>query len=98
MTSFGSSPSPQPTPSFWNEPTTNALAGTSSAVARRVRLVGVHEREVLEVDPDRDDVHCARLDARLENEVAHLSMRDLDPREALRRRAKRVTNAASNSG
>ena len=34
LDSFGSRPSPQPTPSFWNEPTTNALAGTSSAVAR----------------------------------------------------------------
>ncbi len=32
--SFGSSPSPQPTPSFWNEPTTNAVSGSSNARAR----------------------------------------------------------------
>ena len=31
---FGSSPSPIPTPSFWNEPTTNAEAGRPSPPGR----------------------------------------------------------------
>ena len=34
-------PFPQPTPSFWNEPTTNASAGRSSAARAAARRSGV---------------------------------------------------------
>ena len=57
---FGSSPSPNPTPSFWNEPTTNASRGSPSAPARPRRAVRVAEREGVELDPDRDAVDARR--------------------------------------
>ena len=41
FTSFGSRPSPQPTPSFWNEPTTKASSGRSSAARAAARYSGV---------------------------------------------------------
>ena len=56
LTSFGSSPSPQPTPSFWNEPTTKASAGRPSAARAARAVLRRDEREVLDVDPDRDHV------------------------------------------
>jgi hypothetical protein len=43
---------------------------------------------VLDVDPDRDQVHDAWIDAGLQDDVPHLGVRDLDRSEALRRRAK----------
>ena len=90
LISFGSRPSPQPTPSFWNEPTTNAPSGSSSAPRATVRALGVDEREVLDVDPDRDHVDRARIHPCLEHEVAHLGVRHLDPREPCGRRAERL--------
>ena len=48
---------------------------------------------MLDVDSDRDHVHRARLDARLEHEVSHLLVRHLDPSEAIRRRAESVVRA-----
>ena len=51
------------------------------------------EWEMLDVDSDRDHVHRARLDARLEHEVSHLLVRHLDPSEAIRRRAESVVRA-----
>ncbi len=41
MISFGSSPSPKPTPSFWNDPTTNASAGRPSSARASARVAGV---------------------------------------------------------
>ena len=40
LISFGSRPAPQPTPSFWNEPTTNALSGSPSPARAAARCSG----------------------------------------------------------
>ena len=67
--------------------------GVGRQVERRSRCVAVlrrDERELLDVDSDRDHVDCARLDARLEHDLSHLLVGHLDPREALGRRAESV--------
>ena len=46
--------------------------------ARGGAPLGVDEREVLEVDPDRDRVDALGLDAGREHELAHLGVRHLD--------------------
>jgi hypothetical protein len=63
------------------EPEARPCRGT--ALTRR-------DGKVLEVDSDRYEVDRARLDAGLQDEVAHLVVGHLDPRDAVRIRAESV--------
>ena len=83
LISFGSSPSPQPTPSFWNEPTTKADSGQAELAPRLGPRRGVAEPEAIGVDTDRDPEHLLRRDARSEHELLHGPVRDLDAVELL---------------
>ena len=64
LTSFGSRPSPHPTPSFWNEPD-DERGGRQPSAARAPRARRRRPRAgSLDVDPDRDPVHPLAGDAR----------------------------------
>ena len=79
LMSFGSSPSPQPTPSFWKEPTTNAESGMLE-LSPRVRIA----RSAIgrETPRGRCRSGCGGSspgDARLEHELFHRTVRHLNP-------------------
>ena len=89
LTSFGSSPSPQPTPSFWNEPTTNASRGQAERRPRRRR--GARRRRAGSArGRSRSGSRAPRAGSTpaASDEVAHLGVRHLDRGEAIRGRAR----------
>ena len=96
---FGSRPSPKPTPSFWNEPTTNASAGRPSARARpRRALAGRPSGKRSSSMPigmrwTRDGSTPGRDD-----DLLHLAVRHLHAREPSGVAAERLVRARRTRG
>ena len=64
LISFGSRPSPQPTPSFWNDPATKRRLGKTELPSRLEPRGRVSRPEAPCVDPDRDTEDLRRRRSR----------------------------------
>ena len=82
LMSFGSNPSPQPFPSFWNDPTTNASRGMPSAARASHPVDGRPHPEHRQLDRQRDTVDLRPIHAGQRHHLFHLGVADLHPADA----------------